>query len=124
MSNRSQIILTNKNELSYEGERAQGDGYYGFNDGLHTVSFHMNNFTGRIYLEATLMENPEPSDWFLIEMQTSHPYLQYSNHTGAIGISFTGNFVWLRASVDRTHLAQPAYDVQQHGVLDKAVLLI
>jgi hypothetical protein len=27
MSNRSQIILTNKNELSYEGERAQGDGY-------------------------------------------------------------------------------------------------
>ena len=45
----STIVLTNKNELTYTSDKVKGDGYYGFADGLHTMSFHVNNFTGRIY---------------------------------------------------------------------------
>ena len=60
-------ILTNKQEMTYTGEKFQGDGYYGFSDGLHTMSFHVVNFTGRIHLEATIVENPTDDDWFPIE---------------------------------------------------------
>ena len=41
------ILLTNKNELSIQ-VTPKGDGYYG-RDGLHTMSFHVVNFTGRIH---------------------------------------------------------------------------
>ena len=54
----SVIILTNRNELTYTSDFAfKGDGYYGFADGLHTISFHVVNFTGRIHLEATIVEH-------------------------------------------------------------------
>ncbi len=64
----STIVLTNKNELSYTSDAVKGDGYYGFSDGLHTMSFHVVNFTGRIHLEATIVEQPTEdvlvSYWF------------------------------------------------------------
>ena len=68
------IILTNKLEMSYTGDKARGDGFYGYADGLHTISFHVNNFTGRIYLEATLMENPTELDWFEIALNITNNY--------------------------------------------------
>lgn len=118
------IILTNRNEMDYTGPAVKGDGYYGYADGLHTISFHLKNFTGRVWLEATLLENPTEDDWFVIEMQTSLPYLQFTGETTARGISFSGNFVWLRASVDRSYLSTGPYDASVHGIFDKAVLLI
>ena len=34
------------------------DSYYGFTDGLHTVAFKGNGFTGSLALEATLATTP------------------------------------------------------------------
>ena len=59
----STIILSNQTQMSYTGEKHRGDGFYGFADGLHTVSFHVTNFTGRICLQATLLENPTEADF-------------------------------------------------------------
>jgi hypothetical protein len=123
MSN-SQIILTNQHELSFTGDAYKGDGYYGFSDGLHTVSFHVDNFVGRIYLEATLVEQPEETDWFYIDLSPTTKYLEYSSQmTDTQGVSFTGNFVWVRAKVDRSFLTATTYNPSQHGRLDKVVLL-
>lgn len=118
------IVLTNKNELDYTSEMVKGDGYYGFADGLHTMSFHVVNFTGRIHLEATIVENPSANDWFPIELDTITPYLQFTAETATKGTSFEGNFVYLRAKVDRTYLGANAYDPALHGVVDKVVILI
>ena len=48
----SQIILTNKEELSFTGEKFKGDGFYGYADGLHTISFHFSGFVGRLFVDA------------------------------------------------------------------------
>lgn len=120
----SQIILTNKDELSYEGEKFKGDGYYGYADGLHTVSFHVTNFVGRLHLEATLMEEPTAGDWFAIDLSPTVSYLDYSSQTSDTqGVTFSGNFVWLRAKVDRSHLTATQYSLASHGRMDKIVLL-
>lgn len=118
------IMMTNKNELSYTSEPIKGDGYYGFADGLHTMSFHVASFTGRIFVEATLMEEPTENDWFLISLENETDYLEFDNQTKTVGTSFQGNFVYLRARIDRDYLGASDYDASQHGMLDKAVLLI
>lgn len=124
MPTKSQIILTNQNTLSFVGEPYKGDGYYGFSDGLHTVSFHTSSFIGRIFLEATLLENPTTNDWFPISLTPTTKYLEYASQTtDTQGVSFTGNFVWLRASVDRSHLTASSYSASLHGRLEKVVLL-
>lgn len=120
----SSIILTNQTEMSYVGDKAKGDGFYGFSDGLHTVSFHVNAFTGRLFLEATLVEDPTENDWFYITLEIDQNYLQFDNETASRGVTFTGNFVYVRASVDRSYLVDQTYDPTLHGVLNKVVLMI
>lgn len=121
----SQIILTNKEELSFTGEKFKGDGFYGYADGLHTLSFHFSNFVGRLFVDATLQENPEAGDWFPIDLTINTKYIEASTaSTDTVGVTVTGNFVYLRARVDRSHLTSTTYDKAQHGSLDKVILLI
>jgi len=120
----SNIVLTNKNELTYTSDAVKGDGYYGFADGLHTMSFHVSNFTGRIHLEATIVEQPSENDWFPIDLDNLAPYLQYTAETTTKGSTFEGNFVYLRVKVDRSYLGAGSYDKALHGVIDKVVVLI
>jgi hypothetical protein len=118
------ILLTNKNELSYTSNSVKGDGYYGFSDGLHTMSFHVVNFTGRIHLEATIVENPTDNDWFPIELDSVTPYYEFTAESATKGISFEGNFVYLRSKVDRAYLGATSYDPALHGSIDKVVILL
>ena len=120
----SNIVLTNKNELTYTSDAVKGDGYYGFADGLHTMSFHVSNFTGRIHLQATIVEQPTENDWFPIDLDNLTPYLQFTAETVTKGSSFEGNFVYLRVIVDRAYLGAGSYDAALHGVIDKVVVLI
>jgi hypothetical protein len=118
------IMLTNQNALTYTGAPTKGDGYYGYADGLHTASFHVRNFVGRIWLQATLVENPTEDDWFNIQLSVAKPYFEFDNESACRGATFTGNFVWVRTIVDRSYLQTTTYDPNMHGILDKAVLLI
>ena len=118
------IVLTNQNELTYTSNAVKGDGYYGFADGLQTMSFHLSNFTGRIHLEATLILEPSETDWFEIELDQEHPYLEFTASSTTVGTTFQGNFVWIRAKVDRDYLGDAEYDSTIHGLFDKAIILI
>jgi hypothetical protein len=120
----STLLLTNSAEMSYTGVTTRGDGFYGYSDGLHTVSVHVNDFTGRIWLQATLVENPTEDDWFNIALTSTKDYLQIDASSITQGITFTGNFVYLRAYVDRTYLVDQNYVVATHGVVNKIVLMI
>ena len=121
----TQIVLTNKPELTYTSDKVKGDGYYGYADGLHTMSFHFKNFKGRIFVQATLVAEPTEDDWFPIQLDTNTNYYEYNTQTsGTVGTTFQGNFVWIRAKVDRDYLGDSEYDSAIHGLFDKAILLI
>lgn len=121
----TQIVLTNKPELTYTSDKVKGDGYYGYADGLHTMSFHFKNFKGRIFVQATLVAEPTESDWFPIQLDTNTDYYEYNTQTsGTVGTTFQGNFVWIRAKVDRDYLGDAEYDSTIHGLFDKAIILI
>lgn len=121
----SQVILTNKQELNFTGEKFKGDGFYGYADGLHTISFHMSGFVGRIYVDATLEETPGSGDWFPIDLTINTKYIEASSATtDTVGVTVHGNFVYLRARVDRSHLAAGTYNKTNHGSVDKVILLI
>ncbi len=118
------LVLTNKPEMSYTSDPVKGDGYYGFADGLHTCSVHVQNFTGRIWMEATLVDEPTDADWFPLQLTSSTMYAEYNEETKTEGFSFTGNFVYLRARVDRSYISGQTYSIAEYGVLDKVVCLI
>ena len=44
--------------------------------------------------------------------------------TDTVGVTVNGNFVYLRARVDRSHLVATVYNKAQHGSVDKVILLI
>ena len=53
-----------------------------------------------------------------------HAYLEFNQDTTNRGVTFTGNFVWIRLKVDRAHIANQVYDIDTHGSIEKAVLAI
>lgn len=127
------------------GPQIPANGYYGFNDGLHTISIFVQNFIGRVYIEASLENNPAETDWFpIIINPTGDPFLQfpinpanptgdptYGGDTAVLGFSFTYNILWLRARMDRSHylISEPWTDTQfladhlsDYGVVKKILL--
>ena len=94
------IILsatTYDDESTVTGDRFKGDGYYGSNDGLHTVAYHLLNFVGIIKMQATLASNPTANDWFDVAGTTvGDGSTVVTQNTFK---NFTGNFVWVRVAV-------------------------
>lgn len=83
--------MTNSDPVDVVGEAFKGDGYYGWGDGLHTVSFEVTDFVGQIKIQASLATLPSNSDWFDVDGATQ------GNGSGVSIVNFTGNFVWVRA---------------------------
>ena len=136
MSYTSIIMLGDTNsQFEVTGDPIRGDGYFGLTDGNHTISIHLNDFTGRIWLEGSLAGEPRnddcsmqfdtATDWFAINLTTCTPYLEFERETSSKAYTFQGNFVWLRIRLDRSHI-QPEPDNQedlaQLGVIRKVLL--
>lgn len=108
MSNNPSIVLSSisfgQNYPPYDGSnpdfasaKLRGNGYYGYTDGLHTVSYQLTNFTGIIQMQATLVSDPTDTDWFVVPETTVGDGSDPVN--GTLYINFTGNFVWCRCAV-------------------------
>jgi hypothetical protein len=81
----------------FSSDAYRGDGYYGYADGLHTVSYFVNGFVGVIKIQATLLLEPQESDWFDVDdTSLGDGATPVSTPTS---VNFTGNFVWIRATV-------------------------
>ena len=74
------------------------DSYYGFADGLHTVAFKGDGFTGSFALEATLATTPTANDWFRIPLNGTNAQ-SFTTYTGTTAYTFTGNYVYIKALV-------------------------
>lgn len=143
-SRKSVFMMTNTGrEFNKVGEPIRADGYYGSTDGLHTVQIVYSNFVGRFGLQGTLATEPTESDWFDINLNyraytnSDNPKVQFPvnplaptggpdsvGDTGTQAFSFIGNFVWLRAILDRSYLPEPVPTNQnwQLGQIDKVLL--
>lgn len=92
-----QTTHTGDGELeTVTGEKYQGDGYYGRSDGLHTVQYKYTGFSGTVVIQATLAIDPTSEDWF--DVYTS----SFESESSSKIINFTGNYVWIRATVSFT----------------------
>lgn len=105
---RESIILMDDTtgQKSLVGPKRKADGWYGKTDGQHTVAFYLNAFEGRLRIEATLETDPGDDDWFNVVLDgESLDYLDFTvTTTNVVVRTFKGNFVWVRAVLDRNHL--------------------
>lgn len=123
MSIQSILVLSDTGtELNVTSDKVRADGWFGAHDGLHTIAFFLSNFTGRIFLEATLATEPETTDWFPVVLDGTKAYVEYPlapplnsafnsvDPTGGDGSTFVdaftlqGNFLWLRVRIDRSYI--------------------
>lgn len=87
----------NGSSTTFSSDQLKGNGYYGYTDGLHTVSYKLTNFVGIIVFQATLLQSPTDSDWFNISSTSVGDGTNAV--TGSYFYNFTGNFVWCRAHI-------------------------
>lgn len=113
MSKQSVVMLSDTFiELNVTGDKIRADAWFGLKDGLHTVTFHLEDFTGRIFVEATLESDPQDNDWFPVFLNGAKSFMEYPLDslapTGIAGdtfvdaYTFQGNFLYLRARIDRS----------------------
>jgi hypothetical protein len=111
MSKTSIVMLSNtQGKLSVVGDKIRADGWYGHTDGLHTVAIYLFNFTGRIWFEASIADDPLEEDWFAIPInnQASQDFPKNpmaptgtTGDTGTFGMNIIGSYTWLRVRMDR-----------------------
>lgn len=75
------------------GDKNFGAGYYKIQNPVHTVVYNLDDFTGTLKIQATLLLYPSENDWFdiadsIIDGDSSQINLETFN--------FTGNFTYLR----------------------------
>jgi hypothetical protein len=101
-------------EINLIGDPVRGAGWYGHTTGLHTVAISVQNFQGRILVQASIATDPGEADWFSV-LPDGVAYLQYPrtgyviqpNYNGETSLrifNFVTNAVWLQASVQRSYL--------------------
>jgi hypothetical protein len=72
--------------------------------GLSTFAIKLINYTGKVWIEATLETSPKESDWFVVDLSptTINNYVTYTNYTGIEPFVFEGKFYWVRFVFEKT----------------------
>ena len=122
------LLDSTTTEINAVGPKHKGAGYSNTIGCNHTVSMSVVNFTGRIYIEGSLSTDPTDDDWFPIKLISNLDYVQFprnpQNPTGAsngdtsvLAFSFSGNYIWVRARLNRDYLVPFPQDTQYVGAI-------
>lgn len=106
MSRETIVILSNITDDSQPttfqfSEKYMGAGYYKNGNGIHTMSFELNNFKGSIKVQATLDLNPGVNDWVDVVYDSTDVNLTALDSTPLntnAACTFTGKFVFIRVA--------------------------
>ena len=82
--------------MGFVSDKQKGDGYYSKPDGVHTVSYKVDdtmNIGATLKMQGSLATTPTEDDWFDISGTT----FTTDQSTTISSANFTGNFVWVRA---------------------------
>jgi hypothetical protein len=127
------LLSTTNNKINVVGAKQKGAGYTNFLGGSHTVAITTNNFTGRVYIEASLASDPTEQDWFSVAVVNDLPYVQFprdplnptgnpQGDTGTVSVTFVGNYVWVRARLNRDYLNPVPSDPTLLGSVQEVLL--
>lgn len=137
---RQSIVLLNstQGQINVTGPAVQGASYYGSGINYFTFAVYCGDFSGNVYLQATLANDPccLEADWFDVNLEGLTPYSTSTNYleflpmtpdmygqtgfTGIVPFSLNGNYVFLRLVIDRTTL--PDYETTDYGLISKALV--
>lgn len=121
---KSVLMMTNTGpDHNLVGEKIRADSYFGRTDGIHTVQVVVNDFTGSFGIQGTLATEPVEADWFDINLNANQnvssasPKITFPTNPAAptgqngdnatLAFTFVGNFVFLRAILDRSTIPEP-----------------
>lgn len=96
-------------------------------EALYTATIIVDDFCGRIYLQGTLVKNPKSTDWFNIKIGDNrfidYPLTPGSPRNGTSSaqlgdtatdkFTFSGNYIQLRAVIDKESVPTPSGRVVQ-----------
>ena len=101
-------------EMNITTDKVEGDGFYGYSDGIHTFAVSYSAFKGRVYVQASLSLDPTDDDWFNIQVPGGRtpelggykqlPTSGTDGFTGVEAYTIEGNFTYLRVVIDRSYL--------------------
>lgn len=74
----------------------KGDSNKYRDDGLHTVVFYLDDFSGQVSVEISLNDQPLPDDWSKIWLDELTPWKVYDQYTGIEPFNFKANAKWVR----------------------------
>jgi len=128
MGKQSILVLGNTGiEQNVTSDKVRADGFFGQKDGLHSMAWTLEDFTGRIFIEASLATDPQENDWFPIFLNGAKPYIEYPldpinptgphGDTGVDAFTFQGNFLWLRVRIDRSFVVPVPTTDAEKGLL-------
>ena len=89
-------------EMHITTDKVEGDGYYGYSDGIHT------------FVQGSLSLDPTENDWFNLQVPGGRtpeqggykqfPVVGTDGFTGVEAYTIEGNFTYLRVVIDRSTL--------------------
>jgi hypothetical protein len=112
-----EILANTGSDMNKTGDKAKSDSYYGYTDGIHSVSIKYNAFVGTVKLQASLSLNPAEADWGDIKLITKP-----TAYTGTEIHTFKGNYVYIRATVDRSAVGDGSTYDSAYGVISQVTL--
>jgi len=129
------LLSSTSNNYDVQGAGFHADSWYGYTDGLHTVSVTYVNLYGNFHLQGTLSTDEEDeSSWFDIDINSTDnaiPYIEFNGESGINAFSFVGNFTFIRASLNRSERADLDPDdlnsdsaKDNQGLIEKVLLAI
>lgn len=122
------LLDSTTTEINVTGSKQKGAGFSNTIGCNHTVSISVANFIGRVFIEGSLASEPSEHDWFPIKLRNNLDYIQFplnpnsptgSNNgdSGVYAYNFSGNYVWLRARVNRDYLRPYPQDTLYIGAV-------
>jgi len=109
-------------------DKVEGDSYYGYTDGIHTIAVSYNAYKGRLFIQGTLALEPTDADYFNIQVQGGLPasqggYKQFpvsgtDGFTGVEAYTVEGNFTYLRVKMDRSYLGDGTTYLTDYGSIN------
>ena len=112
-------------EMNVTTDKVEGDGYYGYSDGIHTFAVSYNAFKGRIYVQGTLSLDPADTDWFNLQVPGGRTpelggYKQFptsgtDGFSGVEAYTIDGNFTYLSVVIDRSSLGDGTTSLTEYG---------
>jgi hypothetical protein len=140
---KSVLMMSNTGQNhNLTGDKIRADGYFGRTDGIHTVMVVVANFTGSFGIQGTLATVPVEADWFDINVNVNQnvssasPRVSFpvnpasptnvggNGDDSVLAFTFVGNFVYLRAILDRSTITEPSplAATTNLGVISKVLL--